>query len=172
MVTTKNLVNFIISIQGFFILTFDSAISSLKQGEFVMIHDSNGRENEIDLVVAAQFITPEHIARMRQHAGGLICLAIDDVLATKSKFLSSFKTPGHVPILLASQGLLARRKGHTEMSIYLAQLAKLSPITAICEMMDGQTYSALSVEKAEQYAKDNAIPFIDGKELLEFAKVH
>ena len=83
MVTTKNLVNFIISIQGFFILTFDSAISSLKQGEFVMIHDSNGRENEIDLVVAAQFITPEHIARMRQHAGGLICLAIDDVLAKK-----------------------------------------------------------------------------------------
>ena len=243
MVTTKNLVNFIISIQEFFILTFDSAISSLKQGEFVMIHDSNGRENEIDLVVAAQFITPEHIARMRQHAGGIIFLAIDDVLAKKldlkymhdilshsnyfdsdsrkmimgtapygdhptfsiyinhkqtytgitdrdraltikemaelynsdepkSKFLSSFKTPGHVPILLASQGLLARRKGHTEMSIYLAQLAKLSPITAICEMMDGQTYSALSVEKAEQYAKDNAIPFIDGKELLEFAKVH
>ena len=39
-------------------------------------------------------------------------------------------------------------------------------------MMDAQTYSALSVEKAEQYAKDNAIPFIDGKELLEFAKVH
>jgi 3,4-dihydroxy 2-butanone 4-phosphate synthase len=73
---------------------------------------------------------------------------------------------------LASRGLLSSRKGHTEMSIYLTQLAKLSPITAICEMMDGQTYSALSVEKAQQYARDNAIPFIDGKELLEFAKVH
>ena len=79
MVLTKILVNFIISIDEFFILTFDSAISSLKQGEFVMIHDSDGRENEVDLVVAAQFITPEHIARMRQHAGGLICLAIDDL---------------------------------------------------------------------------------------------
>jgi len=45
-------------------MTFDSAISSIKQGEFVMIHDSDGRENEIDLVVAAQFITPEHISRM------------------------------------------------------------------------------------------------------------
>ena len=67
----------------FFIMTFDSAISSLKQGEFVMIHDSDGRENEIDLVTAAQFIMPEHIARMRQHAGGLICLAIDDVMAQK-----------------------------------------------------------------------------------------
>ena len=64
-------------------MTFDSAISSLKRGEFVMIHDSDGRENEIDLVTAAQFITPEHIARMRQHAGGLICLAIDDLMEQK-----------------------------------------------------------------------------------------
>ena len=42
-------------------MTFDSALSSLKQGEFVMIHDSDGRENEIDMVVAAEFVTPEHI---------------------------------------------------------------------------------------------------------------
>ena len=56
MVLTKILVNFIISIDEFFILTFDSAISSLKQGEFVMIHDSDGRENEVDLVVAAQLL--------------------------------------------------------------------------------------------------------------------
>ena len=41
LVLTKILVNFIISIDEFFILTFDSAISSLKQGEFVMIHDSD-----------------------------------------------------------------------------------------------------------------------------------
>ena len=243
MVTTKILVNFIISTREFFLMTFDSAISSLKQGEFVMIHDSDGRENEIDLVVAAQFITPEHIARMRQHAGGLICLAIDysmsqklqlkymhnilsnsDLIGSDAKkmimgtapygdhptfsiyinhrqtytgitdrdraltvkemanlynsddpkkdFLSSFKTPGHIPVLLASDGLLTSRTGHTEMSIYLAQLAKLFPITAICEMMDSQTYSALSVKKAEKYAKENAIPFVDGKELLEFAKVN
>ena len=228
---------------NFFIMTFDSVISSLKQGEFVMIHDSYGRENEIDLVTAAQFITPEHIARMRQHAGGLICLAIDDLMAQKlqlkymheilsksndididskkmimgtapygdhptfsihinhkqtytgitdrdraltikemaklynsddpkTDFISSFKTPGHVPVLLASNGLLNSRTGHTEMSIYLAKLAKLYPITAICEMMDSRTYSALSVEKAEKYAKENAIPFVDGKELLRFAKVY
>ena len=224
-------------------MTFDSAISSLKQGEFVMIHDSDGRENEIDLVAAAQFITPEHIARMRQHAGGLICLAIDDLMAQKlqlkymheilskssdididskkmimgtapygdhptfsihinhkktytgitdmdraltikemaklydsddpkTDFVSSFKTPGHVPVLLASNGLLDSRTGHTEMSIYLTKLAKLSPITTICEMMDSETYSALSVKKAESYAKENAIPFVDGKELLEFARVN
>ena len=90
----------------------------------------------------------------------------------KQIFNSNFKTPGHVPLLLASNGLLSSRTGHTEMSVYLTQLANLSPITAICEMMDSETYSALSVDKAEKYAKENAIPFIDGKELLEFSKVN
>jgi 3,4-dihydroxy 2-butanone 4-phosphate synthase len=90
----------------------------------------------------------------------------------KEKFASSFKTPGHVPLLIASKGLLAKRQGHTEMSIYLTQIAGLTPVTAICEMMDAETYIALSVDKAEKYAKQNTIPLIDGKELLEFAKVH
>jgi 3,4-dihydroxy 2-butanone 4-phosphate synthase len=89
-----------------------------------------------------------------------------------NKFISSFKTPGHVPILIAANGLLSNRRGHTEMSIYLTKLAKLNPVSAICEMMDAETYSALSVEKAKIYAKQNAIPFIDGKELLEYSKVY
>ena len=58
------------------------------------------------------------------------------------------------------------------MSVYLTQIAGLTPVTAICEMMDAETYSAFSMEKASKYAKQNAIPFIDGKELLEYAKVH
>jgi 3,4-dihydroxy 2-butanone 4-phosphate synthase len=224
-------------------MTLDEAITSLKRGEFVLLYDSGKRENEVDMVVAAQFVTPEHISRMRQNAGGLICLAIGDSFAkllnlqymhhilsrssdvdadskqmimgtapygdhptfsisinhkqtytgitdkdraltikemanlyqsnnAKKEFISSFATPGHVPLLLASNGLLAKRQGHTEMSVYLAELAKLTPVTAICEMMDAQTYSALSVEKAQMFAKENAIPFIDGKELLEFSKVH
>jgi 3,4-dihydroxy 2-butanone 4-phosphate synthase len=90
----------------------------------------------------------------------------------KQQFVSSFTTPGHVPLLLASNGLLAKRQGHTEMSVYLAEIAKLTPVTAICEMMDSNTYSALTVEKAQKFAKENAIPFVDGKELLEFSKVH
>jgi len=48
-----------------------------------MVYDSDGRESEVDMMVAAEFITPEHVARMRQHAGGLICLAISNDLAKK-----------------------------------------------------------------------------------------
>ena len=90
----------------------------------------------------------------------------------QKKFASSFKTPGHIPLLIASKGLLAARQGHTEMSVYLAQIAGLTPVTAICEMMDAETYTALSIDKAEKFAKQNGIPLIDGKELLEYAKVH
>jgi len=90
----------------------------------------------------------------------------------QKKFVSSFKTPGHVPLLIASEGLLASRQGHTEMSVYLTQIADLTPVTAICEMMDAETYSALSVDKAEKFGKQNGIPLIDGKELLEYAKVN
>ena len=50
-------------------------------------------------------------------------------------------------------------------------MSKLQPVSAICEMMDAETYAALSVEKAKKYAKENAIPFIDGKALYEFSKV-
>ena len=94
-----------------------------------------------------------------------------DTEQPKKQFTSSFKTPGHVPLLLASDGLLSSRKGHTEMSIYLTKLANLQPVSAICEMMDAETYAALSVEKAKKYAKENAIPFIDGKKLYEFSQV-
>jgi len=38
-------------------------------------------------------------------------------------------------------------------------------------MMAADTYDAITVEKATKYAKENAIPFIDGKELYEFSKV-
>lgn len=219
-------------------MTLESSIQSLRRGEFVLLFDSAGRENEIDLVVAAEFVTPEHVARMRQHGGGLLCIAIENEFATslglrymhdiladtstdkemimglapygdkptfsisvnhyqtytgitdkdrsltiremakifeldnkKKKFVSSFKTPGHIPLLIASKGLLESRQGHTEMSVYLAKLANLIPVTAICEMMDAETYTALSLDKAEKYAKQNGIPLIDGKELLEYSKV-
>ena len=62
-------------------MSLEIALDSLKRGEFVMLFDSAGRENEIDMVVAAEFVTPEHVARMRQNAGGLLCIAIDNNFA-------------------------------------------------------------------------------------------
>jgi 3,4-dihydroxy 2-butanone 4-phosphate synthase len=66
----------------------ESGLESLKRGEFVLLFDSAGRENEIDMVVAAEFVTPEHVARMRQHAGGLLCIALDHNFATSLELLA------------------------------------------------------------------------------------
>ena len=59
------------------------AITSLKNGNFVLIHDDGGREDEVDMVVSSNNISPEHIATMRKDAGGLICTAISKEIATK-----------------------------------------------------------------------------------------
>ena len=45
-------------------MSLDHAIESLKRGEFILLHDSKERENEIDMVVAAQMVEPEHIVRI------------------------------------------------------------------------------------------------------------
>ncbi len=226
-------------------MSLEEAISSLRRGDFILLHDGDKRENEVDMVVAAEFVTAEHIARMRMDAGGLICMSINHAFATslgldymheilfnsqkfdsdskkmiigtapygdrpsfsisinhkntftgitdkdraltisemeklykienenkKKVFNSTFRTPGHIPLLIASEGLLSNRLGHTEMSIYLMKLAGLTPVTAICEMLDSQTYAALSTEKAKKYAKGNSIPYFDGTELVKFAKEH
>lgn len=56
--------------------SIDAAIRDMKGGKFVILLDDEGRENEGDLVMAAQHVTPEGINFMAQHARGLICLAL------------------------------------------------------------------------------------------------
>ena len=63
----------------------EDAVRALRDGKFILIHDSESRENEIDMVKAAQYISPQDIATMRNDAGGLICLAISDEIASKLK---------------------------------------------------------------------------------------
>lgn len=58
-------------------------MTTLKAGKLVLVYDGRGRENEVDMVVSAEQITPGHIASMRTDAGGLICLAIPHEVASK-----------------------------------------------------------------------------------------
>jgi 3,4-dihydroxy 2-butanone 4-phosphate synthase/GTP cyclohydrolase II len=53
------------------------ALEALKQGRIIILVDDEERENEGDLVVAADFATPEAIAFMATHGRGLICLAME-----------------------------------------------------------------------------------------------
>src|SRR5581483_5056312 len=52
------------------------AIADIRDGKFVIVADDEDRENEGDLICAAQLVTPEMINFMIKRAGGLICLAL------------------------------------------------------------------------------------------------
>jgi len=214
------------------------SLFALKAGKFVLLHDSEKREDEIDMVIAAEHITPQAISMMRTNAGGLICAALEHTYAKnlglsymhemlfgggfdsglkgmiygitkygdhptfsisvnhvhartgitdsdraltastlakicqspapiqKNQFVSSFRTPGHIPLLIAEQGLLQKRQGHTEMSVFLMKMAGLTPVSIICEMLDSRTHAALRVDEAQNFAKENNIPTLDATELL------
>ena len=225
-------------------MSLSEAIAALKAGRFVLVHDDKGRENEVDMVIAAEHATPDYVATMRKDAGGLLCLAIANEITSKlglvymhnmiadmgkinpifskltegkaaygdkpsfsiainhretytgitdndraltiskmalvcknidsngvEEFAKNFRAPGHVPILIAAKRLLQDRMGHTELCVYLAKLAGITPAVAICEMMDSTTHGALSIDAAQQYANRFNIPLIDASELKAHAKV-
>ncbi len=220
----------------------EEAIKSIKEGNFILIYDADGREEETDFIVGAEFVGEKNIYRMRHDGGGLIFLMvhrdigdklglpylsdvfyksaakwpvlkelipndipydtkssfsitinhrktftgvtdvdramtmhefaklagiISDMNETKAQraFGENFRAPGHVPICMASSELLQERRGHTELSVALAVMAGITPITAGCEMMD---YGhSLSKEDAMEYAEENKLVFLEGREIVE-----
>jgi 3,4-dihydroxy 2-butanone 4-phosphate synthase / GTP cyclohydrolase II len=57
--------------------SIEDAIKDIKRGKFVILVDDEDRENEGDLVLAAEKITPAAVNFMATHARGLICLALN-----------------------------------------------------------------------------------------------
>ena len=85
--------------------TVEEAIEEIRQGKMVVVCDDESRENEGDLTMAAQFVTPEAINFMAKEARGLICLALTpercdelglDLMAAKNE--SAFETAFTVSI--------------------------------------------------------------------------
>jgi 3,4-dihydroxy 2-butanone 4-phosphate synthase/GTP cyclohydrolase II len=85
--------------------TIEDAIEEVRRGRMVVVVDDENRENEGDLTIAAQFITPEAINFMTKEGRGLICLALTpercdelglDLMAAKNE--SAFETAFTVSI--------------------------------------------------------------------------
>ena len=85
--------------------TIEEAIEDIRQGKMVVVCDDEDRENEGDLTMAAQFVTPEAINFMAKEGRGLICLSLTpercdelglNLMAAKNE--SSFETPFTVSI--------------------------------------------------------------------------
>ena len=62
--------------QGFSFATIDEALRELRAGRMIVVVDDEDRENEGDLTMAAEMITPETVNFMATHGRGLICLAM------------------------------------------------------------------------------------------------
>jgi 3,4-dihydroxy 2-butanone 4-phosphate synthase/GTP cyclohydrolase II len=85
--------------------TIEEAIEDIRQGKMVVVCDDEDRENEGDLTMAAQFVTPEAVNFMAKEGRGLICLSLTpercdelglNLMAAKNE--SSFETPFTVSI--------------------------------------------------------------------------
>lgn len=178
------------------------AIKAIRNGEMIIIMDDEDRENEGDLVFAAEFCTPDKVNFLAKQARGLICVSIKNDLAKKldlpfmvhqnssnhqtaftisidakdaktgiSAFERSltielmckdtstkddFVRPGHIFPLIAKDGGVLVRTGHTEASIDICKLAGLKEIGVICELMKD----------------DGSMPGHGDKFISDFAKIH
>jgi len=85
--------------------TIEEGITALQNGEIVVIVDDEARENEGDLVIAAEHVTEEQMAFLIRHTGGVVCLSLSQELADQldlppmvSKNTSKRETPFTVSI--------------------------------------------------------------------------
>jgi len=103
--------------------TIEEAIEEIRRGRMVVVCDDEDRENEGDVVMAAQFVTPESINFMTKYARGFICLALSpercaelglDLMTAKNE--SKLQTPFTVTIEARegiTTGVSAHDRAHT-----------------------------------------------------------
>jgi 3,4-dihydroxy 2-butanone 4-phosphate synthase/GTP cyclohydrolase II len=108
------------------VATIDEVLGELREGRMVILVDDEDRENEGDLVIAAEKITPEAINFMAMYGRGLICLSLDPEIVEKLKLplmvydnQSSFKTAFTVSIEArhgVTTGISAADRAHTVLT--------------------------------------------------------
>jgi 3,4-dihydroxy 2-butanone 4-phosphate synthase/GTP cyclohydrolase II len=164
------------------IAPIEEIIAELGAGRMVILVDEEDRENEGDLVLAAEHVTPEAINFMVKNARGLVCLTLtearckqlgltqmarDNKSAYNTAFTISIEAaegvttgisapdrartvqaavavkarpedivqPGHIFPIMAKEGGVLVRAGHTEAGCDLAQMAGCQPTAVICEIL-------------------------------------
>ncbi len=195
--------------------TIEAAIEEIRKGRMVVVIDDEDRENEGDLLMAAELVTPESINFMAKYGRGLICTPITQSRAKelginimveknteqmKTAFtitvdhkksttgISAFERantikeltnpdskpddfvrPGHVFPLIARDGGVLKRSGHTEAAVDLARLAGLFPAGVICEIMNEDGTMARSPQLME-FVKTHGLKIITIADLISYRR--
>ncbi|MGV8906917.1 MAG: bifunctional 3,4-dihydroxy-2-butanone-4-phosphate synthase/GTP cyclohydrolase II [Acetobacterium sp.] len=195
--------------------TIEEALEELKQGKIIVVTDDEDRENEGDLICAAEFATTENVNFMATYAKGLICMPMSKKLVKKldlgqmvsvntdnheTAFTVSidhvdtttgisaqersitalksveddakpedFRRPGHMFPLLAKEGGVLVRSGHTEATVDLVKLAGLKECGLCCEIMadDG---TMMRTPELIEFAKKHDFKFVTIKALEAYKK--
>ena len=83
---------------------------------------------------------------------------------------TDFHRPGHLFPLVAKEGGVLRRAGHTEAAVDLARMAGLIPAGALCEILDGRGDRA-SRDELHELAKKFELPIISIEQLIAYRRV-
>ena len=200
------------------IATIQDIINEIRAGRMVVLVDEEDRENEGDLVFAAQFVTPEKINFMAKHGRGLICLTLTEahckqlnlplmvrnngsplgtnftlsieaasgvttgisaadrartvqVAADKNAKPSDIVQPGHIFPLMAQNGGVLVRAGHTEAGCDLAYMAGLTASSVICEILKDDGEMARLPDLVE-FAKLHGLKIGAIADLIEYRSHH
>ncbi|MBF8984370.1 bifunctional 3,4-dihydroxy-2-butanone-4-phosphate synthase/GTP cyclohydrolase II [Lutibacter sp. B2] len=197
--------------------TIEEAIEDIKNGKMIVVVDDEDRENEGDIIIAAEKTTQEAINFMTKHARGLICapmmkerlqkldinpmvsvntdpketaftVSVDFAEATTGisagerattilKLIDEkatekdFNKPGHIFPLIAKEGGVLKRAGHTEAAVDLARLAGLYPAGVICEIMNDDG-SMARVPDLMEYVKEHDLKIITIADLIAYRRTH
>jgi 3,4-dihydroxy 2-butanone 4-phosphate synthase / GTP cyclohydrolase II len=190
------------------------ALEDIRNGKMVIIVDDEDRENEGDVMMAAEKATPEAINFMARYACGLICLSLTEERAKQLRLplmvrdnTSPYRTaftvsiearhgvstgisaydrsttiltaiddktqaedlsrPGHIFPLIARQGGVLVRVGHTEASVDLSRLAGLKPAGVICEVMNEDGRMA-RLPDLEVFAEKHGLKIVTIADLIKY----
>ncbi|HEY3276524.1 MAG TPA: bifunctional 3,4-dihydroxy-2-butanone-4-phosphate synthase/GTP cyclohydrolase II [Syntrophorhabdaceae bacterium] len=196
------------------ISNIEDVIEDIRKGKMVIIVDDEDRENEGDVMIAAEMVTPEVVTFMARYACGLICLSLteervralglplmvrENTSAHNTAFTVSIEAkkgvttgisahdraktiqvaiddattpddlakPGHVFPLMAKNGGVLVRVGHTEGSVDLARLAGLKPAGVICEIMKEDGTMA-RMPDLEVFAKEHDLKIVAIADLIKY----
>lgn len=105
-------------------------------------------------------LTISEFAKLCDNAKGM-----DDEQA-RHEFGKNFRSPGHIHLLNASNGLLDARKGHTELSTAMMSMAGLIPSATICEMVGNNGHSTPKRDSLA-YARERELVFIEGRDVID-----
>ena len=77
--------------------TIEQALEDLRQGKLILVTDDPDRENEGDLICAAEFATTENVNFMATHGKGLICMPMSEEYVRKLRFpqMVQYNTDNH-----------------------------------------------------------------------------